>query len=160
MKIDKANTYLSMVTNAAVLIGLLLVIIELRQNSKSLDAQIRMSLAGAYQNNLSRVITDPSLAALVVKANADTTSITFPERLRIVSWQAEQLAVLYAAYELYEDGTISDSAWRSHARQFTLLLSAPFFLEIYRNDNAGVWPQAFYDEVNARARADGINMDE
>ncbi|GAB4536868.1 MAG: hypothetical protein Tsb0010_16280 [Parvularculaceae bacterium] len=144
MKLEKINAYLGVVTHIGVVIGLILVILELRQNSRDLQAQIELSMADSYQTILGRSIEHKEFADLIIKGAMAPDEITMAERLRLTSWQAEQLVVLFATYQLYDKGIVEEDVWAMHARGFGYFMSVPLFRELYFNDNQGVQSEAFY----------------
>lgn len=144
MKLEKINAYLGVVTHISVMIGLVLVILELRQNSRDLQAQIELSMAESLQTSLGRVIEYEDFAELIAKGASTPDEISLPERLRLTSWQAEQLTVLFATYQLFDKGILEEDIWRQHARGFAYFMSVPLFRELYFNDNQGVQSKEFY----------------
>ena len=67
MNIDRISTTLALTANIGILIGLIVVILELRQNQETLDASIQLSLSSAYQEIASRPVENRDFAAVIYK---------------------------------------------------------------------------------------------
>lgn len=61
--------YFVLATNIAVLIGLALLVYELRQNRESIEIETQFSIADAAIQTHTAVATDPELAQLISVAN-------------------------------------------------------------------------------------------
>jgi hypothetical protein len=72
MKLDKISTGLVVTANVGVLVGLIFVLIELRQNQETLDASIQLTLSAAYQEISSRVVENRDFAEVLEKAFLET----------------------------------------------------------------------------------------
>lgn len=73
MKLDKLNAWLTLVANVGVLLGILLVAFELRQNSLVVAAQTRSDLAEGTVEFLWRQIEHDDLRGAILRASSGET---------------------------------------------------------------------------------------
>lgn len=121
MNIDQFNKWLAPLTNLAVLVGLLLIVVELRQNEESIELDRRLALIDSTHNDFSSfgdlrqlVIADPSIAELYIRGGngeqlSDVDGLRFWYLCLEVHWSA---VLMYdRAMQLerrdYADATVS-----------------------------------------------------
>lgn len=149
MQLDKLNTTLALIANLGVLLGLMFVVLELRQNQASLDAGIQLSLSSAYQDISSRLIENREFAAVLYKVFTTPDELDPVDTLQVVSWTQEYLSLLYATYELRQKGIVSDELWRQNARYFAAFLKIPGYRQIYQTHSRQVYPEEFFVAIEA-----------
>jgi len=72
MKIEKLSTWLTLLSNLGVLIGIVIVVVELNQNKTALESEIEWSHAEIGISIASMEATNPDLAAILVKTRCLT----------------------------------------------------------------------------------------
>ena len=141
----------TLVANLAVLVGLGLVLLELRQNDRVLAATVQLSLSSAYQEIASRPIENVEFAATVRRMFVAPDSLSDVEVVQAVNWISEWGAVLFAAYELREAGAISEETWHQHARNFALFFESPWFRDSVVSGFSDLYPPEFVAEFERLA---------
>ena len=144
MNIDRINTTLALTANIGVLIGIFVIVLELRQNQASLDAFIQLSLSSAFQEIQSRPTENRDFATVLYKGFVDPDDLDMVDTIQIVNWIQEHLSVLYATYEPRNEGIISEEVWALNARYFALMLETPSVRELYENYSRFVYPEEFF----------------
>ncbi len=144
MNIDRMNSTLALTANIGILIGLFFVILELRQNQDTLDATIQLSLSAAYQEISSRVVENRDFAEVLEKAFWSPDDLDTPDAIRLTNWIAEYLVLLFATYELRNQGVVSEATWEHNARIFTYYLASPNFRDLYEKWSRDTFPEEFF----------------
>ena len=105
----------SLVANLAVLVSLVLVVMELRQNRQSLDATAQIAIATALQEVGSRQTENADLAEIITRwflGAPDPTSlfgiegVSVADGTRFMSWMSEWTTVLFTTWELKNAGVV------------------------------------------------------
>lgn len=131
MKFERLNTVLTLTSNVAVLIGIILVIIELRQNDDTLSASIQLSLSNSYEEIATFGVEHPHLARSIMRLFGGE-ELELTDIMNIMGWQARYIQVLHTTYNLYRDGIVSEAFWREKASHFTVfMIQSDRFSQIY-----------------------------
>ena len=134
MKFKRLNTVLTLTSNVAVLIGIILVIVELRQNDDTLNATIQLSLSQSYEELATLGIENPAFTETILRAYTDPASMTRTDIVNIMAMQYRRQMVLHTTYNLYLEGIVSEAFWREKASHFTIdLLQSPTLKQIYED---------------------------
>lgn len=146
------RTAAALLTNLAVLVGLGLVIVELRQNQKALDASVQLSIAELYQAMGAQVLENPELAQTFQDMFFQPDSLSPTEYMQAAGWTQNWNALLYATWQLRRSGAISAETWDQHARYFALyLVHAPAYRSLYESLSKGAYPDPFFLEITTIA---------
>ena len=133
MKLEKLNTTLTLTANIGVLIGLLLVAYELRQNDNTLDASIQLSLSSSYEELATFGIENPNLSQSILRLFGGD-ELDANDLLNIMGWQYRHLLILYTTFNLYQDGIVSFEIWRERASHFTVfMIQSERFTQVYND---------------------------
>jgi hypothetical protein len=138
----RINAILTLTANVGVLIGVLLVAYELRQNDNTLNASIQLSLSNSYEELATLALENPHLAEGIVRLFGGE-ALEGNDVLNIMGWQARHLQVLHTTYNLYRDGIVLEDFWREKASHFTVFMAqSDRFTAIYE--------QGKHDEIFSR----------
>lgn len=151
MKLKNINTVLTLTANIGVLIGLILVLIELRQNDDNLNASIQLSLSSAYENLATLAIEQPHFQQSLLRAYTNPEAMTVEDTMFVMSWQYRYLVVLHTTYQLRNAGIVSDEVWREKVGHFTVSLTYPAMYDLYLGSaqHDEFFSRSFYDEIEA-----------
>jgi hypothetical protein len=118
MKLDQLNRWLTLAANLGVLLGIFLIIAELRQNARITQAQTRNDVSTELLDLLTPVYTDPQLADLLNRAEAgddlnDVEAAQFRYRAQTMFRYWENVHYQYRV-GLYDEAEFSnqEAAWR------------------------------------------------
>ena len=141
---DKLIKWLTIGANVAILIGLLFVIFELRQNNDSLKLQSQDAIAdGFVQLNLAS-ISDSSVARLWVLGLHKPERLTDLEAIRFSFYLRGVFNQFFRIHSLYRTGTITQQEWSNYAKEATFIMSTEGG-KIYFKDN---WaPTSFLNDL-------------
>ena len=152
MNLDQLNKWLTLLANTGVLVGLFVVILELRQNDESLNAQIHFSLGEAFQDISARATENTEFAQTLARLFGDQ-ELEHYEMAQVLSWIQESMIVLFSAYELKEQGIISEETWGIRAKLFAGFFDNENFRVGYES-NREFYPEDFFREIETYYETD------
>ncbi len=142
---------LTIVANLGLVIGLMFVWLELRQNQTQLAAEVELNIASSYQTALGRIVDNSALADTIGIAYFDPESLTPAQYLQLSSYHAEWMVLVFATYQVWRSGAIDDEVWDQHSTYYMLFLQTPWLQEFWRELNHdNVYPKQFLKELEAR----------
>lgn len=132
MKFKRA---ISIITNIAVVCGLVLVVFELQQNREAIQIAHQLSLAGLMSQINLTVASDSELADLIARAKRDDTQDFSPaDSERVKHWTLAILEPRISSYHLRNSEFIVMEDWCNLMRDFTDLHRHPYFGKIVQSD--------------------------
>ena len=142
---------LAIVANLGVVIGLIFVWMELRQSQTQLSAEVELSLASSYQTIMGRAAENDHLAELMLATYLEPESLSPKQQLQLMAVHAEWMSIVYATYELWRSGAISEETWTMHSNYYLLLLQTAWLQHFWREmHHEGMYPQAFMQSLESR----------
>ena len=114
MKGNEVKSWFEILANVGVLIGIIVVVYELNQNSIDQRMSARLSIAERYSDLNISVTTNPQLAELLVKAEYLGGELSLVEKRQYWHHNAQLMQILNRAAELHQDGVLTDDAWREY----------------------------------------------
>ena len=109
---SKFGGYLQTLSNVAVLVGVVFVIVELRQNRNDLVSANFWAMAEASVAVWTPLALDAELAAIESKVRRGLP-LTDVETVRYEAYSWIRLEQAWVMYDLMRQGVISDAEWRS-----------------------------------------------
>ncbi len=124
MDSDRVNRWLTLGANVGVLIGIVLLAIELRQNNQLMEGEARRARASSVQETWTVMAENGELASLIAK-DLNGEPLDQVGSLRLMAFWLRTLTDLQLAYqELPEDELAPVAArYRSNFRQFPSLVT-------------------------------------
>lgn len=151
MNIQKLNATLTATANIGVLIGLVLIFLELRQNDETLNATVQLSLSSAYEEMATFPIENPALQDSIIRAYTDPGAMTLRDDVNIMAWQYRYLMVLHTTYQLRNAGVVTEEDWKEKVGHLTVTLaSSPKMVELYEGSRIHdeFFSREFYAEID------------
>ncbi len=99
----------------AVLLGLIFVGLELRQNTEAAQAATYQSLVDATSNHLLFMASDPEIARIMTTGHADVSALNEAEARRYFMVNRNFWVRMQNAYSQWQRGTLSDDDWTMYA---------------------------------------------
>ena len=115
---------------AAVVVSLIYLATQIRTQNKEARLATMHDITVGYRDSLATFI-DVDLTELMVKANADFSSLTDAEAMRLISAIQRVLRVAEEAYIQYEEGRLDDRMWNPIAKQYGSYFSLPAFQRVW-----------------------------
>ena len=104
MRLTKLNDWLTLVAHFGVIAGLLFLAYEIRQNTTQLRAEASYSINEALSMLNAGIYNDPVLAEIVVRGEADFSSLNETERAQFIAFQFDRINLMIHYIELKEEG--------------------------------------------------------
>jgi hypothetical protein len=99
---------MTLAANLGVLAGIFLLLVELQQNTESVELQAAQSYVALSHELDFRLVDDPSLIALLLSSPAERTP---EEMLRMDRWYFGALRTWENGYYLHSRGVLDDELW-------------------------------------------------
>jgi len=152
------SQWLETVGVIAIVISLVLVGIEIRQNTNAAAAQAVMALKQEFNENDRSVINDPELAELMVRASADAvraegtvSSLSSADIIRLERLARSRFNVREAAYNFYRRGLLDESEYAQWREGICGELKNPG-MRMYWNQNPTGFEAEFMRDADSRCR--------
>jgi len=146
MNTERLNSWLTLLANVGVLIGLFVVILELRQSTDVAQAQMAdAAVAGHNELNLA-IATDPQVARIFIVGLYEPDKLTDTEAVQFASYLRSEVNQHLRLRRMHQLGFDSAEDQEGERRQMADLLSTPggkLFLE----SNKEVFPPYLLDEL-------------
>ena len=130
----------------AILVGLIFVGLELRQNTAALSAQAIFQLNDSANEAHRSLAQDPALSELVHKGNEDPESLTDDERRRFTSWLRAVFNNHESAWIYHRKGLIQESDFAGWKGSTCNVLSSDGARWFWAN-NIGSYADGFVEGV-------------
>jgi len=115
MNNEKLNQWLTTLANFGVIVGIIFLVVEIRQTSRQIEQNtVALGAQTIFQINESSngarraIAQDAELAELLMKGNEDPEALTALERERFIQWTRARLAFLEAYWLYRSKGLIDD----------------------------------------------------
>lgn len=131
----KFERLITIITNLAVVSGMVLVVFELQQNREAIQIAHQFSLAGLMSQTHLAVATDHELADLITRAKRNDTQDFSPADIeRVNHWALAILEPRISSYHLRSNEFVVLEDWCNLMRDFTDLYRHPYFGAIVKSD--------------------------
>ena len=132
MDSDRLNRWMTLGANFAVLAGILLLLVELRQNTESIELQAAQSYVALTHELDFRIVDDPSLIELFLKPTDERTPADLG---RLDRWYFGSLRTWENGFFLHSKGVLDDDLWSGQEAFMADLLSKNEELQFYYQTN-------------------------
>ena len=146
MQSEKLNSWLGVLTNLGVLIGIVFLAIEIRHASDTAQAQMAdAAVAGHNELNLA-VISDPQVARVLVVGLYEPDNLSDAEAVQFAAWIRARVNQELRLRRMHQLGFLSAEDRLDELKQVAGFLSTPggaLFLE----SNSEVFPAQLLEEI-------------
>jgi hypothetical protein len=158
MKQEQLNDWLQLLASVGVVIGLIFVALELRENSRIATEQGISAMAGAYSNFLSR-LDDPSARAILIRAMEDESELSPEDALHLTSLYLELLNGAEADFVIGESRGLSSDVAVTNSLSTTIWISNRHGRAFWENTRIIYTPKfAELIDKGMDGRADGLGI--
>ncbi len=152
---DRVNSWLSLIASVGILAGLILVAIELNQNTDQLRMQLTFQAnQKIFENNRDLLGDNPTPA--YAKAITDPENLTYEEFLTADSYVLNLLNEWEDRFFIYEAGLIPDRDWKRHIDEDIYWVLGSRFAQTRWQTNKSSFESEFAQYVDQAL----INIDE
>ena len=124
MDTGKLNTWLSLSANIGVLVGIVFLAIEIRQNNNQLNQQSYQTWVAANME-LNMATLDPARAELFTKGFSDSSDLSEGSWVSFAYWNMGVMQMTQAMDYLYREGSLDQALWASEIDRAALILALP-----------------------------------
>jgi hypothetical protein len=135
----------------AVVVSLIYLAGQIRQNSKLLQISATVAIAASEQSSASAVVDDPLLAQTWTIETAEFEPLPEVEQNRLRAFVALQVNIFYRNYYFRKDGVVRDEVWRAQRRLTASLLRRDWTQQVWRDSRIG-FSDEFVDYVDGLIR--------
>jgi len=158
MKSKQLNDWLQVMASIGVVIGLMFVALELRENSRVATEQGISAMSGAYSNFLSR-LDDPSARDIFVRAMEEDSEFSLEESMHLTSLYLELLNGAEADFVIGESRGLSSDISVTNALSTTIWLSNRHGRALWASSRILFTPEfAALVDSGMDGRADGLGI--
>jgi hypothetical protein len=131
MKLEKWALVAEIVGAAAIVISLVYLIIEVRENTDAVNASNRQSTAARAQELALASATDPFLRRIQTDSNVELTDLAPEDAVGLNAFIAAHLRNAEEAYWQYRDGRLDESYMLTRRAVALLVLNSPAARDLY-----------------------------
>jgi hypothetical protein len=121
---DKANHWLVLFANFAVIASIVFLAVELRQNTKQLELQSYQSWVAA-NTDLNIAISNPHLSAIVSRGHPNSANLSSETYIAYAMFHMSMLQMAQSTHYLYLEGSLNKELWESEMDRAAGILSIP-----------------------------------
>ena len=136
----------------AVVITLVYLAVQIRQNTQSNRTAAIQTMAGQDSTWLSTIAQDSELADIVSRGWRDFSALSEVERARFLAIMSQLCRQYDSQLHLWRDGAIPDPLWAASERTLVLCLSQPGAREWWAGARS-LYSEQFQELVEDRLRA-------
>ena len=151
MTIDLIVAICEVVGAAAVVLSLVYVGFQIRDNNVSVQTQAELGLAQQMSDWAKQVIDNPSMGTLWNKAARDPNQLSEEERMLFIWFIFQLFLIIEGHYELYTRGRISEQAFIAKAETALGLLANPH-IKIWWEERVAPFKPQFVEHLDERLR--------
>lgn len=140
MDSDRLNRWMTLGANLGVLVGVFLLLIELRQNTESAELQAAQSYVALSHELDFRIVDDPSLIALFYTPPDERT---FEDLRRLDRWYFGSLRTWENGFYLHSRGVLDDDLWSGQEAFMANMLRNNEELRNYYETNHSYFSKSF-----------------
>jgi hypothetical protein len=137
---DRLNRWITLAANLGVLVGVFLLIVELRQNTESIELQAAQSYVALSHELDFRIVDDPSLIALFLTPPDERTP---EETRRLDRWYFGSLRTWENGFFLHSKGVLDEDLWSGQEEFMADLLRDSDELRDYYRANRSYFSKSF-----------------
>ena len=121
---DRANHWLVLCANFAVIAGIGFLAVELRQNTQQLEIQSYQSWVAA-NTELNIAISNPQLSAIVSQGHPNSADLTSETYIAYAMFHMSMFQMAQSTHYLYIEGSLNKELWESEMDRAAGILSIP-----------------------------------
>ena len=118
MELDKLNKWLTLLANVGVLLGIMFLAYEIRQNTNSIQSQTRATLYAGAQEELWKNMEYPDVTLNMVIKDGELSA---EEKVRLDAWLTAAMRAREYAWTEYQSGNVDPDHWRGEREVIRVL---------------------------------------
>ncbi len=151
------SKWLTLLTNLAVLGGLVLVAYELNQNAE-LARTAFINEGSAFENNLWLGLMGSAPSEVIERSVACPEKMSYSDFVAMDSYLYTGLNTVYRSYEIAHEGLFTESQWKSEADTYVHWYLGDKFSRAWWENSKFYFEEEFYSHVDVILAKEGISM--
>ena len=153
MDADRTNKWLTLTANVGVIVGLIFLALEIRQNTEVARSAVDLEITALGTDFHMRVAENPALARAYYIGLSDPDSLTEDERMQLHYLIPSVFLLMEGAHKQYIRGFLPEEGWKPYEGLISYLLGNPLVREWWTNGST-VFSQDFEAAVEG---VSGVN---
>jgi hypothetical protein len=145
---SKLNSWLTLAANIGVLVGLLLLVVEIRQNTAASQAQTAQAIIDSSRNFLVGIAMDEDFARIREAGQSDISSLSDSDAYRFAAYSRGNWLYFQNVWIQWTLGVVDDRIWWTIKEIICEIQSQPGNLEEWAQ-HRGVLNQEFVEIVDS-----------
>ena len=154
MNTEKLNHWLALIANIGVLVGIIFLVIEIRQNTDALYAETNQAIFSGGQAELYTSMEHPDIFRLMAHPELEAT---FEERIRLDSFLAAALGARQFAWRQYKAGSVDEATWETELVIISILVGSERNREWWTEVGSLQFTGEFHDLVSEKIRTEPLH---
>jgi hypothetical protein len=124
MKSERISLWLSLIANFGVIVGLVLLVVELRHNTLATQAALYQESMSFARDHVELLLGDENreLAAIVFRGETDPDSLSPNELEKFILFTAWRMSTWETTFLNYDEGLLEERMWKSLDAWYSSLL--------------------------------------
>ena len=129
MDSSKLNSWLTLAANIGVLLGLLLLVVEIRQNTAASKAQTAQAIIDSSRDFLVEIAMDEEFALLRETGHLDTEELSEVDAIRFTAYSRGNWLYFQNVWVQWTLGVVDDRIWTTMRKIICEMQSKPGYLK-------------------------------
>ena len=150
MKSERVSLWLSLLANVGLLVGLILLIVELRHNTLATQAVLHQGINDYGRDHIELLLSDENekLAEIVFRGESDPDSLSEIEFQKFILFTAWRMGAWEMTFLHYDEGLVAERNWKLFDAWYSSLLQrGPGYRRWWESTRHG-YDGAFQDHVD------------
>jgi hypothetical protein len=150
MKSERIGLWLSLLANAGVVLGLILLVIEIRHNTQATEALLHQDVVTYARDHTELLVGDENekLAEIVFRGEVDPDSLSPHELEKFILFTAYRMGAWESSFVHHDEGLLSSRSWELFDSWYsTLLHRGPGYRRWWEASRHG-YDRAFQEHVD------------
>jgi len=147
---DRLNRWITLAANVGVLVGIFLLVIELRQNTESAELQAAQSYVSLSHQLDFRIVDDPSLIDLFLTPPDEMTA---EDLVRLDRWHFGVFRTWENGFFLHSRGVLDDDLWSGQAAFMAHMMQSSEDERAYYQSNRDYFSREFVEFLDGLLEA-------
>jgi hypothetical protein len=140
----------------AVIVTLIYLAIQVRQNTKALSTASRQAISSGYQET-NRQMFDNNIAMAFAKGLNGYSNLPFDERTLFGTYITDQALFFQGAFALYESGQLEEATYSAYLDWISSILATLGGSEWLENVGRPMFPDAMISAIDQRLQKGGLH---
>ncbi len=129
MDLGKVDHRLSIIANIGVLVGVIFLVIEIQQNTNTIDSQLQQAIFSGTQENLFKWLEYPEIAAYLIDPELEMST---EDKVRIDALLNSSMRAREFSWRQYNAGILSDENWEFEENIISIIVGTERAREWWR----------------------------